>query len=63
MSTTQVIDEIQNLPRKEQEVIISFVHKLERSLQEAHKSGETTFNASLKWAVEEHRELLRRLAQ
>lgn len=63
MSATQVIDEIQNLPRNEQEVIISFVHQLERSLQKANTSEENTFEASLKWAVEEHRELLRRLAQ
>jgi hypothetical protein len=63
MSATQVIDEIQNLPRKEQEVIISFVRQLEQTLQKKDVSEENTFETSLKWAVEEHRELLRRLAQ
>ncbi|MBA4149141.1 MAG: hypothetical protein H0X66_13590 [Verrucomicrobia bacterium] len=59
MSATEVIEEIKKLPTDEQKKVLDFVHALEGALE----GKESSFEASAKWALEEHRELLRRLAQ
>ena len=59
MSATEVIEEIKKLPLEEQKKVLDFVQRMDRAAVE--KEG--SFEQSAQWAVEEHRELLRRLAQ
>lgn len=67
MSATQVIDEIKNLPRNEQEVVIAFVETLraERSAETAEvrymdAAKAKTISGKI---FSEHAELFRKLAQ
>lgn len=67
MSTAQVIDEIRNLPRKEQEVIIAFVEKLQSEISTELKKARYMDPAKAKAISEkiftDHAELFRKLAQ
>lgn len=67
MSATQVIDEIKNLPRKEQEVVIAFVEKLQSDISTEPKPTRYMDPARAKAISEkiftEHAGLFRKLAQ
>jgi len=67
MSATQVIDEIKNLPREEQAVVIAFVERLQGELSAEPKQTRYMDPSKAKAISErvftEHAELFRKLAQ
>jgi hypothetical protein len=69
MSVTQVIDEIQNLPRQEQGVVFAFVKKLQSEISRESESKTVRYMdpARAKSVGEkvftDHSELFRKLAQ
>jgi hypothetical protein len=69
MSVTQVIDEIQNLPREEQEVVIAFVKKLQSEISRESESKTVRYmdpvraKAVGEKVFTDHSELFRKLAQ
>lgn len=64
MSATEVIEEIKKLPAEEQTKVLAFVHALEdQSHGQAGATSGSSFEKSAQWALEEHRELLHRLAK
>ena len=68
MSATEIIEQIKKLSREEQEEVYAFVCKEQPApygteRRPADPADNAEFEEAVKWAVEEHRELLRRLAQ
>ena len=67
MSATQVINEIKNLPRNEQEAVIAFVETLQSEISTEHKQTRYMDPAKAKTISEkiftDHAELFRKLAQ
>ena len=67
MSATEVIDEIKSLLREEQEVVISFVQRLQQELagraNEMRSMDPVKAKEISKRVFSEHSELFRKLAQ
>jgi hypothetical protein len=67
VSATEVIQEIKNLPREEQQVVFAFIDDLKRRAgaapADARYIDDATFESAKRQVLAENRELLRRLAR
>jgi hypothetical protein len=69
MSAAEIIEQIKRLSPEEQREVFNYVQQHEdasgalRDHSDATYLDKKTFDAAAKWAVDEHRELLRRLAK